>query len=337
MKSPLLPTAASRPLLDRRSLLACVLATLAGAARAQTSGRNITFFVPQPAGNPTDGIARKMVPLLQNALGQTVVVENLPGAGGSIGVSKALAATGDGQTLLIASQTEPILTPLALAGVRYRPEDLRCVALAGRAPYVLVGRPDLPANTLAELVALAKRSSAQPLSHGHIGHGSMIHLLGEQLGRKLGLPLTQVPYKGVPPVVQDLMGGQIDLSFLPLGGSTPTLVETGKVKVYGTTAAAASSRLPKVAPLSQLDAALRDFVYGTWGAVFVPRSTSEGAVQRLHKALADAAKDADVQAYLNGSGMAPPGPLSLAQLDQFYRAETVLYQGLARELGITPQ
>lgn len=324
-------------LLDRRSLLACALATLGATAQAQTTGRTISFIVPQPAGNPTDGTARKTVPLLQKELGQTVVVENLPGAGGSIGVSKALAAGGDGQTLLIASQTEPILTPMALAGVRYRPEDLRCVAMMGRAPYLLVGRPDLPASTLAELIALARQPGAQPLSHGHIGHGSMIHLLGEQLGRKLRMPLTQVPYKGVPPVAQDLMGGQIDLSFLPLGGSTPTLVETGKVKVFGTTAAAASSRLPKVVPLSQLDAALREFVYGTWAAVFVPHNTSELAVQRLHKVLAQALKDPEVQAYLKGSGIEPSEPLSLAQLDQFYRTETRLYQGLAQEIGITPQ
>jgi len=324
-------------LLDRRSLLACAVSAMGAGAFAQARSGSVSFIVPQPAGNPTDGVARKTQPLLQKSLGQTVVVENLPGAGGSIGVNKALAAAGDGLTLLIASQTEPILTPASLAGARYRPEDLRCVALTGRAPYVLAARPDLPANSLAELMALARQPGAKPLSHGHIGYGSMIHLLGEQLERKLKLPLTQVPYKGVPPVVQDLMGGQIDLSFLPMGGNTPNLVETGKVKVFATTAASASARLPKVPALSLLDPALRDFVYGTWAAVFVPSKTTEAAVQRLHKGLADALQDPEARAYVQASGIEPSDRLSLAQLDQFYRAETQLYQGLLRELSITPQ
>ena len=121
----------------------------------------------------------------------------------------------------------------------------------GRTPYLLAGRPDLPANTLAELVDLARRNKNKPLTHGHIGQGSMIHLLGEQWARKSGIELGQIPYKGVPPVVQDLMGGQIDLTFLPMGGSTPTLVESGKVRVFGVTSAEASRRLPKVMPLSR--------------------------------------------------------------------------------------
>jgi tripartite-type tricarboxylate transporter receptor subunit TctC len=215
----------------RRRELVLLAATGAATLAVRAQSRPLVFIVPQPAGNPTDGVARKLQPLLQKELGQVVVVENIPGAGGSLGVNKALAEGADAQVLLIASQTEPILTPITTLSARYKPEDLRCVALAGIAPYLLVGRADLPAANHAELVALAKRSSGRPLTFAHIGEGSMIHLVGERWSRMVGAPLTHVPYKGVPPVVQDLLGSQIDLTFLPVGGSTVNLVDSGKLRV----------------------------------------------------------------------------------------------------------
>lgn len=329
--------------LNRRSLMMAMLgaagATAAGgaAAQAQTSDKPITFLVPQPAGNATDGIARKSAPILQKALGQTVIVENLPGAGGSLGLGKALASGGDGQMLTISSQTELILTPLSYANARYKPEEFRCIALTGVTPYALVSRPDLPVNTLAELVALARQSEGKPLAHGNIGTGSLIHLLGEVFGRKLKLPLVQVPYKGTPPMVQDLMGGQIDLSFLPIAGSTISLIESGKLKAFGTTAADTMAALPKVMPLRKFDASLHDFVYAAWGGVFVPRKTSEAQVQRLYKAYIDVLNDAEVKSWSAGTGVKLEEPRPLAQLEQFYRNEIQLTQALARQINLTPQ
>ena len=311
-------------------LAACSLWPLA--ARAQS--RPLSFIVPQPAGNPTDGIARKLQPLLQKELGQPVVVENIPGAGGSLGINKALAVGADGQVLIITSQTEPILTPITMIGARYKPEDLRCVALVGGGPYVLVGRADLPANH-AELMALAKRSSSRPLSFAHIGEGSMIHLVGERWARKVGASLTHVPYKGVPPVVQDLLGGQIDLTFLPVGGPTVSLVESGKLRVYASSGATVLPKLPRVPLLSTLDPALAGFVHTTWAAVFVPRAASEQAAQRLHRTLAAALADPEVQAFLDVGGGERAAPMLLADLDHFYQGEARLYLALSRELNVT--
>jgi tripartite-type tricarboxylate transporter receptor subunit TctC len=317
----------------RRALVLLASSALLPAARAQS--RPLAFIVPQPAGNPTDGIARKLQPVLQKELGQTVLVENHPGAGGSLGVNKALASGADAQSLLITSQTESILTPLTMASARYKPDDLRCVALAGSGPYVLIGRADLPAANHAELVALARRSSGRPLSFAHIGEGSMIHLVGERWSRKVGAPLTHVPYKGVPPVVQDVLGGQVDLTFVPVGGPTVALLDSGKVRVYGSSGPTVLPKLPRVPLLSALDPALTDFVHTTWAAVFVPRTTPEAAVQRLQRALAVGLADADVQAYLDAGGGERPGPMSAADLDRFYQGETRLYQALARDLGVT--
>ncbi len=325
--------------LNRRSVLGLTLGWASiGLSHAQAPLQTISVVVPQPAGNPTDAIARKLLPMLQKELGQTIVVENLPGAGGSLGINKMLASAASNRTmLLIASQTEPILTPLALAGVRYKAEDLRPVALVSRGPYVLVGRSDLPATTLAEMTTLARQVDAKSLSLGHVGAGSMIHLMGEQWSRRVNAPITLIPYRGLPPIVQDLMGGQIDLSFLPLAASTVTLIESGKLRVFGTTTAEQVPRLPKVRPLSQLDTALGNFSFGTWAAVFVARSTPDVEVLRLHRALANSMADRDFQAYIVAGGTQPAEPMGLAHLEAFYLAETRLYQTMAHEIGIRPQ
>jgi len=325
------------PLARRTLLVLGAGSILSRAARAQPSQRPIIFVVPQPAGNPTDALARKLLPALQKELGQPVIVENVPGAGGSLGVHKALASGADGQVLLVTSQTEPILTPIGLASARYRPDDLRCIALAGSGPYLLVGRADLPATSHAELVALATRSRERPLNFAHIGQGSMIHLMGERWSRKVGAPLNHVPYRGVPPVIQDLLGRQVDLTFVPLGGPTIELVESGRVRVFGSSGAIASARLPKVPTLSTLDPALSDFVHTSWAAVFVPRATSEASALRLHAALAAALADADVQAFIDASGADRAPAATPADLARFYLGEIRLYQALAKEVGISTQ
>ncbi|WP_251969346.1 Bug family tripartite tricarboxylate transporter substrate binding protein [Sphaerotilus microaerophilus] len=327
------------PVSSMRRRLITVLAAggLWPALAAAQLARTATLLVPQPAGNPTDALARKLQPLLQKALGQTTIVENLPGAGGSLGVSRLLATPAEQTVLVVASQTEPILTPLAFASARYKPEDLRPVGLVGRTPYVLVGRPDLPATNMTELVALASQPGSQPLSLGHIGQGSMIHLLGEQWARRLGLSLNLVPYRGLPPVVQDLMGGQLDLTFLPLGGNSPALIETGKLRAYGVSSPAVAARLPKLPTLSSTDRRLADFVHHTWAALFVSRSLPAGEVQRLHAAVAASLADPEVIRYSQSTGVEVASPMSLEELERFYAGETRQYQALAKSLGVLPQ
>lgn len=305
-------------------------------AQAQLAGRTVSIIVPQPAGNPTDGVARKLQPLLQKELDLTVIVENTPGAGGSIGVQKVLSGQANTVSVLIASQTEPILTPFTIKGARYKPEDFRAIALVARLPYILVARPGLAAGSPAELAAVAKKS-ATPLSFGNIGPGSMIHLLGEQWARKSGVKLNQVSYRGVPPVTQDLMGDQIDLSFLPLGGATLSMIQSGKLKAIGSSAATVHPQLPRVATISGSDKALSDFVYGTWIALLVPTKTPADVVERLNKALTVAMKDSDFHTYVTTSGMELASGNSLRELERFYTAEIQLYQGLAREIGVTAE
>jgi tripartite-type tricarboxylate transporter receptor subunit TctC len=318
------------------SFAAALAASAPLSSMAQANPKALSIIVPQPAGNPTDGVARKLQPLLQKELGQTVIVENLPGAGGSIGVSKLLNTPADGNTVLIASQTEPILTPLTFSQAKYQAEDLKAIALVARLPYILVGRLGLPAQNLAELVSYAKKQGSQTLNFGHIGSGSMIHLLGEKLARKNGFSLNHIVYKGVPPVTQDLMGGQIDLTFLPLGGNTLSMIESGKIKAYASTGPASSAKLPTVPAIAMSDKSQSDFVYGTWIALFVPIKTPSASIERLNKAFVAAMKDSDFQAYVMSTGMEPANGNSIADLTKFYNAESALYKDLAKSIGVQP-
>jgi tripartite-type tricarboxylate transporter receptor subunit TctC len=145
-----------------------------------------------------------------------------------------------------------------------------------------------------------------------------------------------VPYKGVPPVMQDLVGGQIDLSFVPQSAARE-LLAAGRVKVYGTTAATASARMPEARPISAADPALADFVHGTWGAVFVSRQLPEDEVRRLHRALTVACHEPAFQAQTLATGSEPAPVMTLAELERFYEGEVKLYQAIAREVGIRPE
>lgn len=323
--------------MHRRTLLAALGASAVPTwAQAPSSGGHLTWWVPQPAGNPTDNLARRLLPGLQRELNQTVLVENLPGAGGALGVNKFLGLSAGTPALLIASQTESIMTPLSVKAARYQSEHLRPVLLITRGPYILLARHDLPVRDGADWLAWARQQNQRPLSFGHIGHGSMIHLLGESLARQTQIQLTHVPYKGVPPVLQDLIGGQIDLTFVPQS-SVRDLASTGKVKVLGTTAAQPSTRLPQAKPISQWDPALASFVHGTWGAVFVARTLPDAEVNRLHKALTAACHDGAFQAQTLATGSDPAPPMSLIELERFYQAEARIYTAMAQEMGLKPE
>ncbi|MBI5275818.1 MAG: tripartite tricarboxylate transporter substrate binding protein [Burkholderiales bacterium] len=321
-------------MLNRRLALSLALASLSSQLLAQ-GDKLLRFVVLQPPGNVGDGIVRKLSLPLQKEMGQTIVVENLPGAGGLIGIAKVTGTPAEQlPVLMLGSQSETILSPYTVPGTKYKPEDLRAVAMVASAPMILATRPDLPASNVEELLALARKTPGKPLTCGNIGPGSIIHVVGEMWARKAGIPLSQVPYKGGAPMVQDLLSGQIDLSFLPLGGPTLPMIETGKLRALGITSAATSPRLPKVLPLEQQSAAFKDFNYETWAAVFVPRLTPEALVQRIHQALAVSVKDTDLQTYIVGGGSDPAPAMTLAQLDRWYQQEIRTYQTMAREAGL---
>lgn len=325
---------------DRRFFLhtlSALGATLAGplalpAARAQAvfPQRAVTMMVPWPAGAPSDAIARKLQPLFQQLLGQPVIVDNLGGAGGTLGVARAVQQPADGHTLLVGTPTELVLSPQTMPAVRYKADDLVMLAQFGKVPYVLCCRADLPQATLADLVALGGRGG-KPLSIGHIGPGSLIHLISLSFERAAGLPLTHVPFRGVPPMMQDLMAGQLDLAFLPLAGSMVATMELGRMRPLGITAPRPSPLFPKLATLAAGHPRFERFEFDAWGGLFVRRDAPAPVLERLHRLWLDAVRDADFVAWMRSTGSEPSPVLSLADAQAFYVRETARYTALLRE------
>lgn len=327
--------AAPPPGRSRRQLLATGAALAAGsllpgAARAQAGfpSRTLTLMVPWPAGAPSDAIARRLQPFFQQALGQPIVVDNLGGAGGTLGVAKAIAQPADGHTVLLGTPTELVLSPLTIPGVRYKAEDFTLVGHFGRVPYVLCGRPGLPQATLAELLALKGKGGA-PLSAGHIGPGSLIQLLGLSFEKACGLALNHVPYRGVPPLLQDLIGGQVDLAFLPLAGSIAANIEQAKLRTFGLSTPRPSPLLPQVQPLAA-SKGFEGFDIDAWGGLLVRRETPPELQQRLHAVWAEAVRDAGFLGWLRSTGSDPLPLLTLAECQAAYPREIARYTALLR-------
>lgn len=326
----------------RRHLLTATAALFGAAAcpsvraAADWPSRPVTLVVPWPAGGPSDFVARQIQADVAKALGQPLVIENIGGVGGALGVQKMLGAS-DGHTVLLGSPLELIIPPLTLATVKYRPGDLRMVAQLVAAPLVLVARKDLPANTVDELIALAqKQGAAKPLAMANTGPGSMFHLVGEKLAQQAGIELLPVPYKGSAPAMGDLMGGQVDLMFTIFAGPVPAMVADGKLKAIGLATAQPLPGWPQIAALAT-HPKLKGFEFDSWAGIQVPRATPDAVAERLHKALSEAMQNpATRQAFEKmGNRVLPPQPL--AELERTYQAEIGRYQAIARAINLQPQ
>ena len=197
-------------------LAALSLCVLPSIAAAQTfPAKPVNLMVPYPAGGLSDVIARLVERPLGKALNQMVIVENLGGVGGAIGAQKVLQSPADGLYLYQGSPNELILAPMALQAVKYKAEDFRFVQMVGSFPMAVLARKGLPANNIDELVALAKKQAAagKPLTYGSVGIGSFYHVVGAHVAHTIGTEMTHVPYKGGAPLLLDMGGDMVDLTF----------------------------------------------------------------------------------------------------------------------------
>lgn len=323
--------------LFRRLLAGLVVGACALQATAQAwPTKPITMTVPWPAGGPSDFVARKLQADMAAALGQPVVIDNIGGAGGAIGVQKMLNAPADGHHITLGSPLELVVAPLTLAAVKYKPEDVKVVGQIVKAPLVLLARKDLPANTLEELMALATRPGAKPLSVANGGNGSLFHLVAEKFGQQLGTSFVHVPYKGSTPMMTDLMGGQVDLAFTIFAGPIPASVADGKVKAIGLATRAPIPKFPQLPGLAA-HPRLQGFEFDSWAAVVVPRNTPDAVANRLNQAVYGALQNPDTRAAFEATGNQIVNPASVAELDQMYRDQTARYQAIARSINFVPQ
>jgi len=314
-------------------------ALLLGAAAVSAQGfpnKLITMVVPYPAGGPSDFITRQIQPDLTKLLGQTIIVDNVGGVGGALGIQKVLQAPADGHTMIMASPMELILAPLGMAAVKHKPEDLRLAGLLVKTTMIMLGRKDLPANTVDELIDAAKKPGTKELSYGSVGAGSMYHLVAETFSRQTGVKMLHVPYKGAAPLLTDLMGGQIDVVSMPLAGNVGSLIKEGKVKAYGISAKQPHPLFSSI-PTLTASKALSSFEFDLWAGIEVPRSTPDAAVEQINKAITQALQNPQVRKAYESTGNEVGKAMTPAELDKLYAAEIARYQGIAKSLNLQPQ
>ncbi|MFC5607215.1 Bug family tripartite tricarboxylate transporter substrate binding protein [Variovorax soli] len=326
-------------LLRRRDLLASSLLAATGAAsfaQQPYPSKPVNLMVPYPAGGPSDAAARIFTVPLGNELGQQVIVENLGGVSGAIAAQKVLSAPADGYYVFQGSPNEVILSPLANAAVKLKTEDFRLVAPVSEAVMVFVARKDLPANSVDELIALARKTPERPLSYGSVGIGSLYHLLLEKVQLQTGIKLNHAPYKGNAPLLQDIGGGQVDFAVLVYSAAMGALAEQGRVKVIGQLSAQRSELLKNVPAMSETRE-LKDFNYKIWSGFMVPKKTPEDVVQRLHKAIGATLAEPGVRSQLAAQTQLAAAPMSLADAQKFFESETARYREIAKSINLQPQ
>jgi tripartite-type tricarboxylate transporter receptor subunit TctC len=322
--------------LVRRSLVATLL--LAGAvaalpAAAQGSwpaGKAITYVVPFPPGGNTDTLARLIAQPLSAALGTPVVIDNKPGAGGSVGSALAARANPDGYTILGGTISSHAINVSLYAKLDYDPvSSFAPVAMLGSGPLVLVVPASSPYKTLNDVLAGSKAKSGG-LSSASPGNGTSPHMALELLAYQSGVKFTHVPYKGSGPAVQDVIGGQVDMMFdttLIVGPH----IQSGKLRPIAVSSSRRLESLPDVPTIAE--AGQRGFDMGSWQAVFAPAGTPKPIVDRLHAEIMKIVATPEVQARLKGFGMTP-STMTPAQLGEYQKAEVAKWATVVKAAGI---
>jgi tripartite-type tricarboxylate transporter receptor subunit TctC len=288
-----------RPLLAS-SLLAFALFPMTS-AHAQYPSKPVTVIVGYPGGGSTDLAARTIAAELGKRLNQPFVVENIGGAGGTIGAQKAVNAAPDGYTLLLGTNSEIAIAKLTNSAIKYDgSKDFAPIGMIGTQPMLLAAKPALGVKTTDELVALAKKSPGK-LTYGTAGVSTPLHLAGEMVNQTGGVQLNHVPYKGAAPMTTDLLGGNIDLGMFVLSSGLPH-VKSGKVIALGVTESKRSPAAPDIPTLNE-SKALEGLDMGIFFGLFAPAKTDRAIVERLEKEMAAALADAEVVKKLTEAGV----------------------------------
>ena len=314
----------------------CAALALTSVQAQNFPNKTINMIVPYPAGGPSDFFARKVQPDAQAKLGQTMIVENVGGAGGSIGLAKVLNSPADGYTLALASPMELVLAPMAIQGVKYKPEDFKMVAQFATTNTILAVRNTLGVKTMDELLAHARKNPGAPLSYGSVGPGSLYHLIGERFSQLTKVEMLHVPYKGIAPLINDLMGGQIDMAFLPLAGSIPATIKEGKIQGLAVTAKAPHP-LFKQYPAMAAMKGLESMDFDIWSGIQVPKNTPDDVVSALNKAFYASAEMPETRKAFEASGNVVLPPHTPTELARIYQSEIERYRGIAKSINLQPQ
>ena len=292
-----------------------VLVMSSAPAAAQYPDKPITIVVPFAAGGPTDVVTRLLGDHMSRTLGQTIIVENVGGAGGTIGMTRAAQANPDGYTIAVGNTGTQSAAPALYPNLKYDPaRSFAQIGITNFTPQAIVAKKSTQASGLKEFIDYLKANS-EKLTYGHAGVGSIAHVSGLLFNAQFGLKPTLVPYRGTGPALQALVAGQLDYMIDQSLNVIPQ-VKAGTIKVYAIAAPERLSSLPDAPTTSEAGV---DFVFRAWNAMVAPKGTPKEIVGRLADALSKALDDPNVQARYNELGSSVPtaderGPAGLQKL-----------------------
>jgi tripartite-type tricarboxylate transporter receptor subunit TctC len=315
----------------KKQVLVATLFCSATLSQAQAwPNKTITIVVPFPPGGTTDVLARAVSTKLSAHLGQTVIVDNKPGAGATLGAAQVAKANADGYTLLMGAVHHTIATSV-YKGLTYNFEkDFAPITTVALVPNVMVVNAKSPYNSVKDLVAAVK-TNPDKLAYGSNGNGTAQHMIGTQFQMNAGVQILHVPYKGSAPLTTDLLGGQVDLSFDTI---TPVLpfIKEGKLKPLAVTTAKRSSALPNVPTLQE--AGVPGVAIGTWFGLLAPAATPKPVVQKLNVEIVKIINSADFKKQMLDIGAEPIGNKPEEMAKQI-KEETEKFAGLVKAGKVT--
>lgn len=327
--------------LNKRQWLTHVAGLLAAASspalRAQGTAnfpqlKTMTLVVPYAPGGPTDAMARTLANAIRGVLGQTMIVENKAGAGANLGAEYVARAEPDGYTLMFGTSAPLAINPYLYPKIGYDPaKSFAPVIQIGYLPNVLVVHPSVPAKNVKELIAYAKANKGK-LSFASSGSGASSHLAGVMFNMVAGTDIQHIPYKGTGPALNDLLGGQVTMSFTDVLTALPH-IQSGKLRVLGVTAIKRSRALPKVPTLDEQG--LKGFDASVFFGIVVPAGTPQEIVTRLNAAFVQVMQQPDVKDNLSKQGLEPPLDYTPAQLAVYMRNEAAKWREVIKVAGAT--
>ncbi|HOV18723.1 Bug family tripartite tricarboxylate transporter substrate binding protein [Ottowia sp.] len=323
------------PILKRSLLGLMVAAALVAAApvlaQEKFPDRPISFVVPFPPGGPTDAMARLLATELTRELGQSVVVDNRAGAGGNIGADSVARAKPDGYTILFGTSGPLAINHSLYKGLKYDPRtSFEPVIYVGYLPNVLVVRPSLGVDSVQALIAKDKADPGK-LNYASSGNGASSHLAGVMFNEMAGTKLIHVPYKGTGPALNDLLAGQVDMTFTDILTAMP-YIQSGKVKALGVATAKRSSAMPDIPTIAQQG--LPGYDVSVFFGVVAPKGTPADRVKLLNQAFVQALASDKVRQSFAKQGLEAAPEHSPAYLGQFIKKEVDAWAKVVKQSGV---
>ena len=320
-----------RPRVVWNATLAIMLAIAAATpALAQSyPNRPVKIIVPTPAGGPVDVMARLLANALPASLGQNVIVENRPGAGNTLGSKAAAAAEPDGYTLIVSAASGLIMSPMLYKSAGYDASSFAPISLIAETPQVLVAHPSVPFNSVAELVAYAKANPGK-LNYSTGGAGTLPHLTAELLKSLSGTDIVHVPYNGGGPALNDVVAGQVQMTFDTLGTSLQ-FVRAGRLKALAVVGAQRAPELPDVP--SMPESGFPTLTTGAWTALLAPLGTPPAIIARLNQAANEALRSTEMKEALARLGAQARGGSAQVLADRL-KSEREKWAPIIASLGL---